>query len=187
MKTFTIEKPNTFYYVTSVTYARVSVFRDDQACDILISVFAEVRELFPYKLVAYVIMPDHFHVIVNPIDGDISKWLLRVRGNSARKIIDRLKDEANDYLLGRLELDSTQKRNHKYALWQKDPSIVDLHSNKFLRQKSDYIHMNPVKAGLIDHPAKWKWSSYHAYLPHEPGNVPIEMDRRPYWTDEDVK
>ena len=186
MKTFTVEKPNIFYYVTSVTFDRVPIFRDNQACDALISVLAEVRELFPYKLVAYVLMPDHFHLIVNPIDGDISKWLLRVRGNSARNILGRLKDEDNSYLLGRFELDSPQKRNHKYALWQKDPSIVDLVSNKFLLQKTNYIHLNPIRAGLIDHPAKWRWSSYHAYLPHELDDVPLEVDKRLYWTDEEL-
>ena len=43
---------------------------------------------------------------------------------------------------------------------------------------------NPVRAGLCNHPATWKWSSYKAYLPHEPGEVPIETDWRAYWKDE---
>ncbi|MGE3467916.1 MAG: transposase [Pyrinomonadaceae bacterium] len=132
MKTFTIENPNTFYYVTSVTYNRVRIFRDERMCGILIAVFAEVRSLFPYKLISYVIMPDHFHAVINPIDGDISKWLLRVRGNSARTIIDQLENDDDGHMLGRLTLESPQKRNHRYAVWQKDPSIVDLHSHKFL-------------------------------------------------------
>jgi hypothetical protein len=57
----------------------------------------------------------------------------------------------------------------------------DLWSHKFIRQKLNYIHHNPVRAGLCEHPANWEWSSYHAYLPHEPGAVPIEMDWRGYW------
>lgn len=149
----------------------------------LVSIFEEARTLFPYKLIAYVIMPDHFHALVNLLDGDISKWLLRVRGNSARRILDIL-DGAS---LKKLMLDSPQKRNHKYALWQKDPSIVDIYSHKFVVQKTGYIHANPVRAGLTDHPAKWKWSSYHAYLPHRMGDVAIEMDMKPYWTDAELK
>lgn len=187
MKTFAIEKPNTFYYVTSVTFERVAVFHEPRFCEILVTVFEEVRRLFPYKLVAYVIMPDHFHVIVNPIDGDISKWLLRVRGNSAKKILDALKNDSRNLTLKSLTLSSPQKRNHRHALWQKDPSIVDLESNKFLMQKTNYIHLNPIRAGLADHPAKWPWSSYHSYLPHEPGAVPIEVDLRPRWTEEQIR
>lgn len=187
MKTFTAEKPNLLYYVTSVKFNRVPIFSEEFACQILISVLAEVRDHFPFKLIAYVIMPDHFHVIVNPIDGDISKWLLRFRGLSARRIIAYLKEaEANDWLR-KLTLSSTQKRNHKFALWHKDPSIVHLFSDKFAIQKSSYIHANPTRAGLTDHPAKWKWSSYFSYLPHEDGDVAIEMDRKPYWTNEELR
>src|SRR5256886_17680735 len=49
------------------------------------------------------------------------------------------------------------------------------------RQKLNYIHLNPIRAGLCDHPAKWRWSSYHAYLPHELGAVPIEIDWHWRW------
>ncbi len=46
--------------------------------------------------------------------------------------------------------------------------------------------MNPVRAGLCDHPGKWRWSSSQAYLPHEPGSVPIEVDKRWLWTEEEL-
>jgi len=59
---------------------------------------------------------------------------------------------------------------------------VDIWSHKFIRQKLNYIHLNPVRAGFCDHPAKWPWSSYHAYLPHESGSVPIEVDWRWLWS-----
>jgi hypothetical protein len=65
-------------------------------------------------------------------------------------------------------------------------SAVDIWSRKFIRQKLHYIHMNPVRAGLCDHPAKWRWSSYQAYFPHEAGSVPIEVDKKWLWTDEEL-
>ncbi|HEY6231177.1 MAG TPA: hypothetical protein VIW64_07930 [Pyrinomonadaceae bacterium] len=49
-----------------------------------------------------------------------------------------------------------------------------------------YIHMNPVRAGLCDHPGKWRWSSYPAYLPQELGAVPIEVDQRWLWTKKEL-
>jgi hypothetical protein len=45
--------------------------------------------------------------------------------------------------------------------------------------------MNPVRAGFCDHPAKWRWSSYHAYFPHEPGLVPSEIDWRWLWNPDE--
>ena len=132
-------------------------------------------------------MPDHAHVIVNTLDDSISEWLRRVRGYSARETLSWLRNENHLRSLAKLALSKQQKRNHTHAIWQKDPSVIDLWSEKFMRQKLNYVHMNPVRAGLCDHPAKWKWSSYHAYLPHEPGDVPIEIDWRPYWTEEELK
>lgn len=175
------------HYVTSVTFNRVSVFRSERACEIFLKTLKETRERFPYKLIGYVIMPDHAHVIVNTLDDSISEWLRRVRGYSARETLSWLRNENHLRSLAKLALSKQQKRNHTHAIWQKDPSVIDLWSEKFMRQKLNYVHMNPVRAGLCDHPAKWKWSSYHAYLPHEPGDVPIEIDWRPYWTEEELK
>src|SRR6266705_2084914 len=132
MKLFKSNERNTFHYVTLVTYNRVCVFRSDEACRIFTEVLAEVREKFPYKLIGYLLMPDHVHAIIN---------------------------------------------------WQKDPSVIDLWSPKFVRQKLNYLHLNPVRAGLCKHSADWKWSSYRAYLPHRAGDVPIEVDWQAYWKD----
>lgn len=180
MKLFKSNEPNTFHYVTLVTYNRVPVFLSDRACEIFVNTLREVRDRFPYKLIGYVVMPDHAHAIVNNASGTISDWLRRVRGNSARQILDWLRAEQHLMSLKKLELTIPQKRQHTHAVWQKDPSVIDLWSPKFVRQKLNYLHLNPVRAGLCEHPADWKWSSCRAYLPHKPGDVPIEVDWRAY-------
>jgi hypothetical protein len=88
--------------------------------------------------------------------------------------------------LKKLALDIPQRKGHTHAVWLKDFSSIDLWSPKFIRQKLNYIHLNPVRAGLCEHPAAWKWSSYRAYLPHAAGSVPIEMDWRGYWREADL-
>lgn len=186
MKLFKSNEQNTFHYVTLVTYDRVPVFSSDRACEIFITTLEEVREKYPYKLVGYVIMPDHVHAIVNRSVDTISAWLRRVRGNSARRVLAWLREEAHLSSLKKLQLTIPQKRNHRHAVWQKDPSVVDLWSPKFVRQKLNYLHLNPVRAGLCQHPADWKWSSYRAYLPHRAGDVPIEIDWQAYWKEETV-
>jgi REP-associated tyrosine transposase len=184
MKLFKSTEPNTFHYVTLVTYDRVPVFKSDYACEVFVRILEEVRAIYPYKLVGYVIMPDHVHAIVNNASGTISDWLRRVRGNSAREILAWLREERHLLSLKKLALNPPQKRNHSHAVWQKDPSVIDLWSPKFIRQKLNYLHLNPVRAGLCEHPADWKWSSYRAYLPHNTRDVPIEIDWRAYWKEE---
>lgn len=172
MKLFKSNEPNTFHYVTLVTYERVPIFKSEEAREIFVNVLSETREKYSYKLIGYVIMPDHVHAIINNRSGSISDWLRRVRGNSARKILAWLRDDDHLQSLKKLELSLPQKRNHTHAVWQKDPSVIDLWSPKFVRQKLNYLHMNPVRAGLCQHPAEWKWSSCRAYLPHKIGEVP---------------
>jgi putative transposase len=183
MKLFKSHDRNIFHYVTCVCYKRAPIFRSETACQLFIASVAETRRLCPFKLIGYVVMPDHTHLIANPLDRDISILMRRIKSTAARSIIDWLRDSGHVASLAKLALDSPQKRGHTHAVWLKDFSSIDLWSPRFIRQKLNYIHLNPVRAGLCKHPAEWKWSSYSAYLPHEPGSVPIEMDWRGYWTE----
>jgi putative transposase len=187
MKLFKSHDPNIFHYTTSVCFKRVPIFRSDRTCQLFIDTLNETRTRCPYKLIGYVIMPDHVHLIVNPLDRDISALMGRLKSISARKILDWLHENNHDGSLAKLALHSPQKRRHTHAVWQKDFSSIDLWSAKFIRQKLNYIHLNPVRAGLCKHPAEWKWSSYRAYLPHASGSVPIEMDWRGFWSEEESK
>ncbi len=186
MKLFKSQEANIFHYTTSVCYRGVPVFRSETACVLFIETLAEMRIRYPFKLISYVIMPDHTHLILNPAGCDISKAMCSLKSVSARKTIIWLRESNHLSSLRKLELAVPQKRSHTHAVWQKDFSSIDLWSPRFIRQKLNYIHLNPVRAGLCRHPAEWKWSSYRAYLPHEPGTVPIEMDWRGYWKTEEV-
>jgi putative transposase len=132
-------------------------------------------------------MPDHTHLILNPLGRNISVVMGRLKSTSARNIINWLRDSNYHTSLNKLQLNAPQKRAHTHALWQKDFSSIDLWSPKFILPKLNYVHLNPVRAGLCKHPAEWKWSSYRAYLPHEPGSVSIEVDWRGYWREEEFE
>jgi putative transposase len=187
MKLFKSHEPNTFHYTTSVCYRRVPIFRNERACQLFIQALAETKKRLPFKLIGYVVMPDHAHLILNPVNCDISPVMNSLKSAAARQIIDWLKESNYVSSLRRLALEHPQKRGHTHSVWQKDFSAIDLWSPKFIRQKLNYIHLNPVRGNLCKHPAEWKWSSYRAYLPHETGSVPIEMDWRGYWEADELK
>ena len=131
-------------------------------------------------------MPDHFHMLANPLKLDISVVVGRLRGRAAAAILSWLRTAGHLSSLAKLALPKPLKSGQTHAVWMKEFSAIDIWSRKFIRQKLDYVHMNPVRAGLTDHPAKWRWSSYVAYFPHEPGTVPIEVDLRWRWTEEEL-
>lgn len=184
MTTFNTHQKNAFHYLTMVAFRRTKLFELDELCQIFADTLKNTKEKNPFKLIGYVIMPDHVHLIVNPLDCDISALGKSLKGVSARKMIDWLKGNHEDKLLNQITLAITQKRSHQYAAWLKRIRSIDLWSGKFIRQKLNYVHMNPVRAGYCQHPADWKWSSYRAYFPHQPGHVPIEVDWQGYWPEE---
>ena len=186
MKLFKSDEPNMFHYVTSVTFNRVPVYQSDRACELFIASLAETRSHCVFKLIGYVIMPDHVHLIINPVGRTISEVVRRLKSSSARNILDWLRQNRREDLLQKLALTTPQRKSHTHALWLKGFSSIDLWSPRFILQKLSYVHLNPVRAGFCDHPGKWRWSSYGAYSAHQPGSVPIEVDSLPYWTEADL-
>jgi len=179
--TFNSTKPNVFHYLTFVTFARVPIFRSQEICQFFVDAIRETKQEFPFKLIAWVIMPDHVHLMLNPLNCDIQLIGKTLKGKSAKKILDWLKENGHIRSLDKLKRTHPKKRNHSYSVWQKGVKSVDLESAKFVQQKINYTHLNPVRAGLCDQPAEWKWSSYQAYFG---GNeVPIEIDWRTFWND----
>lgn len=187
MHLFKSREPNLVHYATAVTHNRVPTFRNDHACSLLMNAFETTRLKEPSKLIGYVVMPDHFHLLANPLDLDISIIVGRIKGRAAVSILGWLRTERHSVSLAKLALPKPLRSGQTHAVWQPEFGAVDIWSRRFIRQKLQYIHMNPVRAGLCKHPAEWRWSSYNAYFPHEPGSVPIEVDQRWLWTEEELR
>ena len=144
MKIFKSHDPNTFHYTTSVCYNRVPIFLSDKACSLFIEALNETRTRCPFKLIGYVIMPDHTHLIVNPIGQGISEVMRRLKSTSARKILDWLRESNHVSSLRKLALGVAQKRQHTHAVWLKDFSSIRLVESKVDR-KSTRLNSSHLK------------------------------------------
>lgn len=69
----------------------------------------------------------------------------------------------NNNLLARLRLENPGKRGHRHSVWEKRFYDFNIHSQKTLKEKIDYIHMNPVRRGLVSEPVDWRYSSFRNY------------------------
>ena len=84
--------PGALHFATGNFQDRVLVFTRDAACQGYIDVIANKRQEWPFKLVAYVLMPDHFHLIVNPRDGRIRELMGALKSLSAQAIVHAVPD-----------------------------------------------------------------------------------------------
>ncbi|MCA0232200.1 MAG: hypothetical protein LCH91_17150 [Bacteroidetes bacterium] len=66
-------------------------------------------------------------------------------------------------------------KNKTYRFWQQENHPIELISNKFIDQKLQYIHENPVKAGLVDEPWEYRFSSARDYMNNQNGLLEVEL------------
>jgi putative transposase len=170
---------NYIRFITSRTYDSVSIFGlDERFCNIFVENLEHYRGRFRLKLFGFVIMPDHFHLLLLPrLEDKLSKIMMSLKGYTARRILDILKNENDIGVLEKLRLParaSKKTRHSSFAVFQPGDYIFNVFSPSKFRDKLDYIHNNPVKKGLVKHPSDYKWSSYRFYT--EERNSAIKMD-----------
>jgi REP element-mobilizing transposase RayT len=93
---------------------------------------------WPCKLIAYVVMPDHTHLIVNPRDGDIQRFTGALKTLSAKRIVDITGD-------ARFIRETPDADGCIHQVWQESFKAMPLWSAWMIWQKINYIHANPVK------------------------------------------
>jgi REP element-mobilizing transposase RayT len=80
--------PGALHYVTGNVHDRIPVFKRDDCCLAFLKVFRDLLHDWPAKLIAYVLMPDHIHLIVNPKDGRIREFTGKLKALSAYEIVE---------------------------------------------------------------------------------------------------
>ena len=111
-----------------------------------------------YRLLAWVVMPNHVHVLFQPLNGwTVAKIVAAWKKFTARKICDDRRDSGED---------------SGAPVWHREYWDRYIRDQTHLAQVLEYIHLNPVKAGLAITPESWRWSS--AY----PGNANLPIGVR---------
>jgi REP-associated tyrosine transposase len=172
---FLISQDSPSLYITVVTKDRLPVFRSDRLKQILCSAINEARQSAGFLLFAYVIMIDHLHLLTNR--ASTTSDLLRVfKGLTARRVIDYLKENNFASSLGKLQHEE-RERKHKYSLWQVEKNVLPVFSERMFMQKVNYIHQNPVRAGLVEQASDYRWSSDRMWHGRQLENEPLLVDR----------
>ena len=171
---FRISKDTPALYFTSVTHHRLPVFRTRALKDIVCCALNEARKSGGFLIFAYAVMPDHLDGIAG---GHLkqSQIMRFINGIGSRRVIDYLKQ--NGYRTSLVKLRQQEKaRRYHYSLWNHHPNTMFLTSEAVFMQRVNYIHNNPVRAGLVERAENYRWSSVRWWRRIPADDEPLRVD-----------
>jgi REP element-mobilizing transposase RayT len=152
-----IEFANAFYHVMSRGLNKQDLFLDDGDNIFFLFLLNQAKEKFSFITHSYCLMTNHYHLFIQTPKPNLSKIMKFINENYARYFLRKYVDKDGHVFKGRYKRKIVQS---------------DLYS----LQLSRYIHLNPVKAGLVEHPHQWKWSSYKAFVGLQPKNKFLNIE-----------
>ncbi len=156
--------PGHAHELTFCCYRRLRLLEHDFVRNTFLANLDRARQKWNFHVWAYVLMPEHVHVIVYPRDEvyDISKILLAVKKPVAYQALQWLESYEPQTFRNLLvpRSDGTFERRFWEAGGGFDRNV---HSGKAAWNMIHYIHWNPVRRGLVRSPEEWKWSSAAFY------------------------
>ncbi|MGE8203719.1 transposase [Heyndrickxia sp. NPDC080065] len=132
------------YHITSRGIRKSALFYDDQDRRKYLSLLEEVKTKFPYKIYAYCLMTNHIHLQIETID------------HSPSVIMKQLHTQYAKYFNKKYDF-TGHVFESRYGAELIDTLDYELEVHK-------YIHLNPLRANLVDHLEDYPWSSYRTYL-----------------------
>jgi len=157
------DMPGHVHFLTCSCVNRWPLLSSDRSRSWCIDAIERARSRVGFELYAWVIMPEHLHLLVRPNDGVLMRSILTgIKQSVSRTAANWLRQHDPAWL----ERLTTRRRDGRAEVrfWLPgggyDRNIVELDT---LRNTIDYIHANPVRRGLVHTPAEWEWSSARFY------------------------
>jgi REP element-mobilizing transposase RayT len=165
---YQIQDQNGLYFLTFQIVDWVDIFTRRIYKDVVIDSLKFCVDNKGLNLFAYVIMSNHIHLIASAEKGhNLSDIVRDFKKYTARLFLENMNEpfeSRSDWMLKRFEFAAKRhKRNSKYQIWTHENHAVELISTKFVEQKLNYIHENPVRAGIVESPEDYLYSSARNY------------------------
>jgi putative transposase len=151
-----IEFEGAFYHITSGGNLRGAVFFEDNDRRTFLEILTKTKERYSYLLHAYALMGNHYHLLIETPKANISRIMQNVN-TSYTVYINRRYQRSGHLFQGR----------YKGIIVDKDEYLATL---------SRYIHLNPVRVGIVMKPEEYKWTSYRAYIEKKVEQQVVDTD-----------
>jgi len=153
-----LEFSGALYHVTSRGDRREDIYRNSEDRQLWLGILGRVCDRFNWVIHGYCQMTNHYHLLVETVDGNLSRGMRQLNGVYTQAF-NRRYNESGHLFQGR----------YKAILVQKEAYLLEL---------TRYVVLNPVRAGMVKNPEDWHWSSYNAMLNTELETVWLDAD----WT-----
>jgi REP element-mobilizing transposase RayT len=146
-----IEYEGAVYHITSRGNAKKPIFKDDKDRINLLDILQQVNKRYNWLCHAYCLMSNHYHLVIETPDGNLSKGMRQLNGVYTQTF-NKMHKRVGHIFQGR----------YKAILIQKDSHLLEV---------CRYVALNPVRAGVVKKPAEWKWSSYQGTVGREKSHL----------------
>jgi putative transposase len=155
------------HFITGSCYQRQAWLGSARRRDLFLSVLERMRKRHQFVVVGYVVMPEHFHLLIGePQERTPGTVMQAVKLGFARRVLAQ----------NRMRRNSAQASLFEHTpqhVWQARFYDFNVWTSRKRVEKLRYMHRNPVKRGLVESPESWQWSSYRAYALGEAGAVRV--------------
>ncbi|MFH0802672.1 MAG: transposase [bacterium] len=139
-----IEYPGAFYHIISRGNEQKSVFRDDKDRETFLKFLQTSHDRYQSEIILYCLMDNHYHLMLETPQGNLSEIMHHINAGYTG-YFNRRHNRAGHLFQGR----------YKAILVERESYGLEL---------SRYIHLNPVRFGIIKRPEDYGWSSYRVYI-----------------------
>ncbi len=139
-----IEYAGALYHVTSRGDRRENIYHGGADRELWLEVFSQVCSRFNWRCHAWCLMDNHYHIVVETIEGNLSQGMRQLNGVYTQK--------------------SNRKHGRVGHVFQGRYKAILIEKESYLLELSRYVVLNPVRAGMVSDIDKWLWSSYSAMI-----------------------
>jgi putative transposase len=159
------------HFLTFSCYRRRPLLGSGRARNLFVKILAEVRARYDFRVIGYVLMPDHVHLLIGEPKKDTPSKVVQVL---KQRVSRALRAKRRRSAKGQLPLKFPDAPDGLRRFWQRRFFDFNVYSGQKLRQKLDYMHRNPLVRKLVTHPKDWPWSSWSFYEKGEEGLIKID-------------
>ncbi len=172
--------PGHAHYLTFTCFGNQPFFSRDRSRQWFFDALLAAKRRHPFDLWAFVIMPEHTHLLLFPREGtQISNVLQSIKQPVAQRAVAWVIAEARSFLPRMADIQPNGQTSHRF--WQRGGGYDrNIWSCEEILEKVHYIHENPIRRGLVERADQWPWSSWRAWEEGVDEPIPIDRDNLPW-------
>jgi REP element-mobilizing transposase RayT len=156
------------YFITITVIEWIDLFTRMNHKNTIVEALKYCQKNKGLEIYAWVLMSNHLHMLCRGTpDHHLADVMRDFKKFTSRQIIKQIKEESESRREWLLEIFSRAcahlSRKQEYKVWQNGYHAIEISSNKFIYQKLNYIHQNPVDAGIVSKPEEYLYSSARNY------------------------